>query len=225
MPILAQAAGAQAAPEPPQWLPAAEYITEGQDEAGYHSWLAGDPLRPVLVESFEAYLRRYQVTGVVPTWQLLRTATSWHRCGAQPFEVPPAAEWSHVVQTLRYVEAHVVPVIGPVEAVSAYRNPILNQCAGGASDSAHKGFFAVDLVPIVPIERGAMIRSLCAIHAWRGSGYAVGLGFYGFHRFHVDSRSFRRWGADGSPGASPCTAALAASGIADPIQAQAPTTR
>ena len=200
---------------PAVWNPAADYITPGQDLAGYHTWLAGHPLRPILVASFDNYLRRYQVGGVVPTWQLLRTATSWHRCGAQPFEVPPPSEWSHLVQTLRYVEAHVIPVIGPVEAVSAYRNPLLNSCAGGAPESAHRHFSAVDLVPLRPIDRDGLIRSLCAIHAWRGPGYQVGLGFYAFHRFHVDTTKFRKWGVDATPEASPCTSVLASLHIAE----------
>lgn len=207
-PVAAQST-AQPGPAAVPWHPAADYITPGQDEAGYRTWLASDPLRPTLAASFENYLRRYQVGAVVPTWQLLRTATSWHRCGAQPFEVPPPSEWSRVVQTLRYVDAHVVPVIGPVEVVSAYRNPVLNVCAGGSPESAHRHFSAVDMVPVRPIDRDGLIRSLCAIHAWRGAGYQVGLGFYAFHRFHVDTTKFRKWGVDGTPDASPCTSALA----------------
>ena len=93
------------------------------------------------VKAFNEYLVTYQVGGIVPTWQLLRTATSWQRCGAQPFEVPPTAEWPHIVQTLRYIRDYVIPAVGPVEPVSGYRNPTLNVCAGGAPESAHKALF------------------------------------------------------------------------------------
>jgi hypothetical protein len=51
-----------------------------------------------------------------------------------------------------------------------------------------------------------MIRSLCAIHHWRGAGYDIGLGFYSGLRFHVDSKGFRKWGANGKSATSPCNA-------------------
>ena len=66
----------------------------------------------------------------------------------QPFEVPPTDEWPHMVQTLRYVRDYVIPAVGPVEAVSVYRNPALNVCAGGAPESAHRLDSAIDMVPL-----------------------------------------------------------------------------
>ena len=60
------------------------------------------------------------MAGIVPTWQLLRTASSWQRCGAQPFEVPPTTEWPHIVQTLRYINDYVVPAVGPVVTSVVY---------------------------------------------------------------------------------------------------------
>jgi hypothetical protein len=139
---------------------------------------------------------------------LLRTATDWQKCAAQPFEVPPETLWPNMVETLAYVRAHVVPVIGPVEPVSVYRNPTLNACAHGAPASAHAQFYAMDLVPLRPTGREGLIRGLCAIHLWRGTGYDVGLGFYKGLRFHVDSKKFRKWGGDGRGENSPCTAVI-----------------
>jgi hypothetical protein len=133
---------------------------------------------------------------VVPTWQLLRTASDWQKCGAQPFEVPPQEDWPNVIQTLRYIRDKVIPAIGPVEPVSVYRNPALNQCAAGAPESAHRFMQAVDLVPLQPVTRDSMIRQLCAVHARTGEPYGVGLGFYVGLRFHVDSRKFRTWGVN-----------------------------
>ena len=123
----------------------------------------------------------------MPTWQLLRTATSWQRCGAQPFEVPPVGEWPNIVQTLRYIRDYVVPAVGPVEAVSAYRNPALNSCAGGAPESAHRHYSAIDMVPLRPITREALMATLCTVHRPARPRYGVGLGFYAFLRFHVDT--------------------------------------
>ena len=180
----------------PQWNPAADYITAGQDEPGYRSWYIAHPARASQIKAFNDYLTTYEVSGVVPTWQLLRTATSWQRCWAQPFELPPTSEWPHIVQTLRYVRDYVVPAVGPVEPVSAYRNPGLNSCAGGAPESAHRHYSAVDLVPLSPITREELMRRLCAVHGRRGLAYEVGLGFYAFIRFHVDTSKYRRWNMD-----------------------------
>ena len=127
---------------------------------------------------------------------MLRTASDWQKCGAQPFEIPPSEDWPNVIQALRYIRDKVIPVIGPVEPVSVYRNPSLNQCAAGAPESAHRFMQAVDLVPLRPVTRDAMMQRLCAAHARSGEGYGVGLGFYVGLRFHVDSRKFRTWGVN-----------------------------
>lgn len=176
--------------------PASPYITVGQDEAGYRSWYLADPSRSVAVKSFNDYLVAGQVRGILPTWQLLRTATAWKDCGQQPFEVPPSSEWPHMVQTLRYVRDYVIPAVGPVEPVSVYRNPVLNQCAGGAPDSAHREDSAIDMVPLRPIDRVTMMRALCVGHSEHGAAYNAGLGFYAYMRFHVDSMKYRRWNMD-----------------------------
>jgi hypothetical protein len=184
------------APQPAAWDPAAPYITAGQDEPGYRSWYLAAPWRAGQVKSFNDYLASAQVTGIVPTWQLLRTATSWQECGAQPFEVPPPDEWPHMVQTLRYIRDYVIPAVGPVEPVSVYRNPTLNQCAGGAPESAHKLDSAVDLVPLRPTDRITLMRTLCGVHNQHGEAYQAGLGFYAYLRFHIDSTKYRRWNMD-----------------------------
>lgn len=182
--------------QPAVWDPAAPYITAGQDEPGYRSWYLAAPWRAGQVKQFNDYLAAAGVAGVVPTWQLLRTATSWSECGGQPFEIAPAQEWPHMIQTLRYIRDHVIPLIGPVEPVSAYRNPVLNVCAGGAPQSAHMLDSAVDMVPLKPIDRVTLMRTLCGPHSAHGAAYGAGLGFYAFMRFHVDSTKFRRWNMD-----------------------------
>jgi hypothetical protein len=101
-----------------------------------------------------------------------------------------------MVQTLRYVRDYVVPAVGPVEPVSVYRNPVLNVCAGGAPESAHKLDSAVDLVPLRPTTREALMKTLCGIHSEHGAAYNAGLGFYAYLRFHVDSTKYRRWNMD-----------------------------
>jgi hypothetical protein len=180
---------------------------EGQNRADYLAWLARDPGARAQVLSFKSYLQAAKVEQVLPTWQLVRTASMWRECNGPRFEVAPFAEWQHIAGTLNFVKNHVEPVIGDVEAVSGFRNAELNSCSGGAKASAHRHFFALDLVPAnEDLSRSAMIRSICKIHEWRGADYDVGLGFYSGNRFHVDSKGFRKWGPDGKGATSPCLA-------------------
>ena len=214
-------AAAQTAPvASPTWQPSAAYVTAGQDEPGYRSWYLSSPAHKIAVTNFNNYLLTYRVSNILPTWQLLRTASSWQRCGAQPFEVPPVEEWPNIVQTLRYINDDVVPAVGPVEAVSAYRNPSLNVCAGGAPASAHRHYSAIDMVPLRPMTREQLMATLCRAHARRGPDYGVGLGFYAFMRFHVDTTKFRRWGADA--GSNSCPPIVRADDVATVYQPPAP---
>lgn len=189
--------------------PAAEYVTAGQDEPGYRDWVAADPSRPVYVKAFNTYLSHYGVGGVVPTWQLLRTATDWHKCGAQPFEVPPTASWPNIVAALRYVGAFVEPQVGEVEVVSVYRNAALNACARGALTSTHLTMGAIDMVPLTPVTREQLMTQLCALHLAKGERFMVGLGLYKGLRFHIDTRKFREWGMESINENFGCAAVLA----------------
>jgi hypothetical protein len=185
---------------------AAQEQAEGQSKADYHAWLAREPGARAQLLAFKQFLAMKKVDEVLPTWQLVRTASMWRECNGPRFEVAPFTEWSNISNTLGFIKAHVEPVIGDVEAMSGYRNAELNQCSGGARESAHRRFFALDLVPIKAIARDGMIRSLCKIHEWRGAGYDIGLGFYSGLRFHVDSKGFRKWGPNGKSATSPCSA-------------------
>ncbi|HEX2765001.1 MAG TPA: D-Ala-D-Ala carboxypeptidase family metallohydrolase [Allosphingosinicella sp.] len=183
----------------------AQETAEGQSKADYLAWLSRDPDARAQVLSFKAYLGAADVAGVVPTWQLVRTASKWRECGGPRFEVAPTSEWTHIAATLSFVKAEVEPVIGRVEAVSGFRNEELNHCAGGAPASAHRHFYALDLVPAdEDLARGALIRDVCRIHQSGGRRFDIGLGFYTGNRFHLDSKGFRRWGADGNGATSPC---------------------
>jgi Peptidase M15 len=203
-PAAAQALGSQVR----RFDPAADYVTAGQDEPGYQAWYKAASWRPVYVRAFHDYLVINGVGGVAPTWQLLRTATDWRRCGADPFEVPPSSDWPNIVATLRYIGREVVPALGPVEPVSVYRNPILNACAGGAQASTHREMGAVDVVPLRPIGREALMMQLCRLHAAHPDSN-TGLGFYKGLRFHIDARKYREWGTQGVHGGHGCAAVLA----------------
>jgi len=72
---------------------------------------------------------------------------------------------------------------------------------------------------------------LCSAHARRGPDYGVGLGFYAFLRFHVDTTKYRRWNMDPAVASlcppivrPPVIAAVAQSAPAKPEAAEAPIT-
>lgn len=183
----------------------AQEQAEGQSKADYLAWLSRDPGARAQVLSFKAFLQAGEVDDVVPTWQLIRTASKWRDCAGPRFEVAPVAEWPHISSTLEFIKAEVEPVIGKVQAVSGFRNEALNRCAGGAKASAHAHFYALDLVPLdEDLSRGTLIRDVCGIHQAAGRRFDIGLGFYTGMRFHLDSKGFRKWGANGSGATSPC---------------------
>lgn len=169
-------------------------------------WIVRSPARAGDVRAFERYLQREGVSGIFPTFHILRSESSWQSCHGEPFALAPQDEWPHIVATLRFIRDHVIPATGPLEVLSAYREPELNACAGGASGSAHKAFWAFDMQPTTAIGRDALIEKLCRIHAQDGGGANIGLGIYSGVRFHIDSMSFRRWGPDGHGATSPCNA-------------------
>jgi hypothetical protein len=184
---------------------AAQELPEGQGEPEYQAWLTSGPGVRGSVLSFESWQQAAGVDGVLPTWQIVRTASMWRQCGGPPFEIPPPQHWPGMARTLRFIRDHVRPALGPVEAVSGYRNEALNRCALGSATSAHRDYFALDLIPVRPVERRELFHILCAVHARHGAAYGAGLGFYAYQRFHVDTRSFRRWGSAGPLGnESPC---------------------
>jgi hypothetical protein len=184
---------------------AAQELPVGQGQAEYDAWLASSPGVRGQVLSFESWQEAAGVRGVVPTFQLIRTASMWRECSGPPFEVPPFRLWPGMVSTLRFIRDHVKGAVGEVEAVSGYRNPALNLCARGSERSAHLDFFALDLIPKQPLTRRQLFERLCPMHSREGRAANAGLGFYSFTRFHIDTRSFRRYGSAGPQGnESPC---------------------
>jgi hypothetical protein len=176
----------------------------------FNSWLDEVPSRRADVRDFEAFLAREGVAGVLPTSQILLNDTSWSECHADgPYSIAERAYWPHIVNTLRYIHDEIVPTIGPVQVDSGYRDVGLNRCSGGAAHSAHAQFYALDLTPVRSMDRSALISRVCANHAHYGAAYHIGLGFYDHERFHIDSRSFRRWGSDYHAATSPCVHAIA----------------
>lgn len=190
----------------------------------FGAWRAARSDRPAAVLALEAHLAQAGVAGVLPLPQLLRSASSWQACGAEPFALPPAAQWPAVVSVLQLVQAlRREGVVGGIQVHSGYRDEALNRCAGGAPRSAHQLGFAIDFTPTDgtdPAER------LCAFWHQHGRAWRMGLGRYASGRIHVDTAGFRAWGG-GAPGgpcpvAEPAGAAAAAAALAAPAAATAP---
>jgi len=152
------------------------------------------------VDPFAAFLVSENLAQVVPTYQLLRSASMWKECHAEPFEVPPTEQWERVRDLLVLLrelrERNVLPVF---EVVSAYRDPRLNRCAGGAAGSSHQKF-AVDIAPLTP-EQGTR---LCRFWREEGRKWGMGVSRYPTGRVHIDRNGYRTWGANYKRGSSYC---------------------
>lgn len=162
------------------------------DRGDFRRWSRAAP-EAAAYPAFEAFLAAEGVAEVAPAWHLWRQGTDWRALGEPPFAAPPAEAWPGMARTLRVVRDEVVPRVGPVEVVSAWRTPAYNTRAGGAAGSRHLAFEAVDLVPCRRWTREALHAALRAWWTERGEPLAVGLGTYDGLRFHVDTWRYRTW--------------------------------
>ncbi|QXH35146.1 D-Ala-D-Ala carboxypeptidase family metallohydrolase [Pseudomonas muyukensis] len=151
---------------------------------------------------FREMLVDARLYGVVPIHQLLRSASDWRLCRAAPFAVPPASHWPAVRSTLALIKLlGEQGALRQFEVVSAYRDPRLNACAGGAPSSAHMRAFAVDLL----LPAWADPNPLCRFWQQHGQAWNMGLGRYPSGRIHLDTAGYRTWGGDGSASSSFCS--------------------
>jgi hypothetical protein len=184
-------------PPPPAPPPPPPLADPERNALLFSSWRA---TRAAEVEAFEEFMVRENVAAVVPTYQLLRSASMWKECRAEPFELPPVAEWPRVRDLLVLLrELRKRGVLDEIEVVSAYRDPRLNRCAGGAPGSSHQRF-AVDIAP-VPDAQGAR---LCRFWREEGQAWDMGVSRYPSGRIHIDRTGYRTWGASHRRGSSYC---------------------
>ncbi len=144
--------------------------------------------------AYQLFLDENAVGDILPLSQLLKSARDWKKCKAEPYTMPPRALWPNIVPTLQVVKKFrsEAILINPA-AASAYRDPVLNKCAGGSPGSKHMQLNAIDFdIDSTP----ASLEALC--HAWRTQGMALklGLGFYTPTRIHLDTLGYRSWGSD-----------------------------
>ncbi|WGL18518.1 D-Ala-D-Ala carboxypeptidase family metallohydrolase [Microbulbifer bruguierae] len=139
------------------------------------------------------FLREAGVADATEVEHLLRQGTDWLDINEPPFAIPPKDFWPNMVPTLKLIRDELVPAIGPVDIVSAFRSDRYNRKAGGSKRSKHRSFCGLDLVPRSNISRKELIEELRNLQARLGPDSRMGLGIYSGVRFHVDTCGFRHW--------------------------------
>ncbi|MFV8780857.1 D-Ala-D-Ala carboxypeptidase family metallohydrolase [Microbulbifer sp. SA54] len=140
-----------------------------------------------------SFLESAGVADATAPENLLRQGSDWLDIDEAPFAIPPRDYWNNMLPTLKLIRDEVIPAIGPVDVVSAFRTDRYNRKAGGSKGSKHKTFCGLDLVPRSNISRKELIEELRNLHARLGPDSHMGLGIYSGVRFHVDTCGFRSW--------------------------------
>ncbi|MFZ1744168.1 MAG: D-Ala-D-Ala carboxypeptidase family metallohydrolase [Pontixanthobacter sp.] len=179
----------------------------------FEEWLIADPARQSDFEGLVHLLASKGVGNVVPIWQLARTDNNLAKdCTRPEFLIPPRENWDRIVPVLALLRDEIKPQIGEVEVESSYRTQDFNACIGGASESKHLDFAALDLIAVTPTANPDLFGKLCAIHKQLGPASKFGLGAYfnsakpaqASGRFHVDVSGYRSWGYSKSADSSGC---------------------
>ena len=104
------------------------------NDADFKDWLASHSYQQSEVLAYQNYLQS-QLGTIPPMDQLITSARDARRCGFEPYEVPPASLWQNIVPTLQMLQQLQKQGYLPYSTVirSVYRNPALNDCAGGTS--------------------------------------------------------------------------------------------
>ncbi|MEQ1687473.1 MAG: D-Ala-D-Ala carboxypeptidase family metallohydrolase [Sphingopyxis sp.] len=181
----------------------------------FDRWVAaGGDDRSEAVAAFEHYIADAGYADMIAPWTMLRAERKRSvLCRAEPFIMPPRRLWPNILPALKLVRERVVPAIGAVEVASAFRGPALNDCAGGAGQSRHMTFSALDLEPKDQLDSTASFTILC--RAWRQAGASSHWGLGAYYdpdhpswnragRFHVDGTGWRTWGFSKHRASSGC---------------------
>ncbi|WP_382323989.1 hypothetical protein ACFJGX_20985 [Hydrogenophaga sp. UC242_50] len=145
------------------------------------------------MDEFTQFLDAQRVGQVQPLHEVLRTASSWKRCGAAPFAVPPRRQWEAAASTLRLLEQLKARGILAKEAeiVSGYRPESLATCAQSRESSAHTKSYAVDF-----LGSAQTANALCTFWKKEGRALHMGLSKYDSGRIHIDTKQYRTWGSN-----------------------------
>lgn len=177
----------------------------------YNAWTATtDNLRQV--REYERFLERNGVGNIIPSFELMRSARDWQKCGRSQYMIPNRELWQNQVETLRVFKYLVsAKILTDFEVTSVYRDLSLNQCAGGAGSSRHLFNSAIDfrIGPAYPQPQDyAYIEHtkfrLCEFWRQHGQSFSMGLGLYANGQIHIDTYGYRTWGPNLNRTSSPC---------------------
>lgn len=180
--------------------------------ASYLTWLSQNNNRTQVLE-YERFLEKNGVGNVVPSFELMRTARDWEKCGKSQYMVPNRELWGNQISTLRVFKYLIASkTLTDFEVTSVYRDLPLNQCAGGAGSSRHLFNSAMDfrIGPANPSPQDySFIENtkykLCQFWAQHGQSLNMGLGLYATGQIHIDTQGYRTWGPDHTRNTSMCS--------------------
>ncbi|OBT09498.1 hypothetical protein A9264_14785 [Vibrio sp. UCD-FRSSP16_10] len=129
----------------------------------------------------------------MPLHLILLQGTNWAMNGTSVFTIPDRKLVPNMVRTVKFIQDHVEPILGPLVPVSGDRTQYYNQTSGGATKSQHLNFCALDLVPINDISRAELQKKLWKIYNSVGRENKMGMGLYSGVRFHIDTCGYRHW--------------------------------
>ncbi|QIO09225.1 D-Ala-D-Ala carboxypeptidase family metallohydrolase [Acinetobacter lanii] len=177
----------------------------------YRNWIMlGD--NQSRVREYERYLEQNNVGNIIPSFELMKSARDWQKCGRTEYMVPSKELWRNQLPTLKVFKYLVAAkVLTDFEVTSVYRDLPLNQCAGGAGSSRHLFNSAIDfrIGPEYPrADDYAMIQNqkfkLCQFWINHGQSLNMGLGLYASGQIHIDTQGYRTWGPDLTRNSSLC---------------------
>ena len=181
------------------------------EPASYRIWL-NQGENYARVREYEQFLTRNNLAHIIPSFELLRTARDWQKCGRSEYMVPNRELWNNSLSTLRVFKYLIAAkILTDFEVTSVYRDLPLNQCAGGASSSRHLFNSAIDfrIGPEFPQPQDyAFIEQskfkLCQFWAQHGQSLNLGIGLYSSGQIHIDTQGYRTWGPDLTRNSSMC---------------------
>ena len=137
-----------------------------------------------------------QVGGIVPTWQLFRTATAWRIAAASRSRFPRPTNgrtWS------RRFATSVIMLFQRSARSSRFRSPqpvAQRLRRRRARERAHARFRGRPGAVEADRPRDADADASAPPIRSTARPYNAGLGFYAYLRFHIDSTKYRRWNMD-----------------------------
>lgn len=177
----------------------------------YEMWLNQSEFYRQQAHAYEDFLtKQLGKKNVPPMYELLTTARSWQKCGAQPYQVPPTELWGQMIPTIKLYNELKAKAILPAHTQirSVYRSPELNRCAGGAAGSKHLTNGAMDIwVPDYAVGSWQLSQvqdKLCQYWIDNGESHQFGLGIYSTGAIHLDTQGHRKWGGQFTHSNSPC---------------------